>query len=81
MAGSTYEEYSYGNRWRSVSAEATDTKTIAHLMDPECEIPYDIHFDIEDDAGTTLGTLGGHKAIMALKSPVFKAMQGDWRLY
>ena len=74
MAGSTYEEYSYGNRWRSVSAEATDTKTIADLMDPECEIPYDIHFDIEDDAGATLGTLGGHKAIMALKSPVFKAM-------
>ena len=56
------------------SVEATDSMTYASLMDPACGIPFDIHFKIEDNAGNTLGTLGGHKAIMALKSPVFKAM-------
>ena len=57
-----------------MSVAATDSKTVASLLDPACGIPFDIHFEIEDDAGNTLGTLGGHKAIMALKSPVFKAM-------
>ena len=56
------------------SIEATDSETLASLLDPACGIPFDIHFEIEDDAGNTLGTLGGHKAILALKSPVFKAM-------
>ena len=56
------------------SIEATDSETLASLLDPACGIPFDIHFEIEDDAGNSLGTLGGHKAILALKSPVFKAM-------
>ena len=54
--------------------EPTDSKSIASLLDSECDIPFDVHFEIEDDEGNKLGTLGGHKAIMALKSPVFKAM-------
>ena len=54
--------------------EATDSETVASLMDPACDIPFDTHFDIEDEEGTKLGTLGGHKNILALKSPVFKAM-------
>ena len=53
---------------------ATDSDTVASLLDPACGIPFDIHFDLEDEAGTSLGTLGGHKSILALKSPVFKAM-------
>ena len=32
------------------------------------------YFDVEDEEGNKLGTLGGHKNILALKSPVFKAM-------
>ena len=56
------------------NVEATDTETVASLLDPACGIPFDVNFAIEDDAGNTLGTLGGHKALMALKSPVFKAM-------
>ena len=56
------------------SVEATDSETVASLLDPVCGIPFDVHFEIEDDAGNSLGTLGGHKAIMALKSPEFKAM-------
>ena len=56
------------------NVEATDSETNASLMDPACGIPFDVNFQIEDDAGNTLGTLGGHKNIMALKSPVFKAM-------
>ena len=54
--------------------EATDSETVASLLDPDCGIPFDIHFEIVDHTGNKLGTLGGHKAIMALKSPVFKAM-------
>ena len=53
---------------------ATESETVAFLLDPNCDIPCDVHFEIEDDEGNKLGTLGGHKAIMALKSPVFKAM-------
>ena len=56
------------------SVKATDSETNASLMDPACGIPFDVHFQIEDAAGNTLATLGGHKNIMALKSPVFKAM-------
>ena len=56
------------------SVEATDSETVASLLDPACGIPFDVHFEIEDDAGNKLGTLGGHKNMMALKSPVFKAM-------
>ena len=54
--------------------QATDSDTVASLLDPACGISPDIHFEIEDAEGTSLGLLGGHKAIMALKSPVFKAM-------
>ena len=54
--------------------EATDSETVASLLDPSCGIPPDVHFEIEDSEGTSLGILGGHKTIMALKSPVFKAM-------
>jgi len=57
-----------------MAVEATESKTVAFLLDPNCDIPFDVHFEIEDDEGNKLGTLGGHKAIMALKSPVFKAM-------
>ena len=52
----------------------TDDKPIASLLDPECEIPPDIHFEIYDEAGTMQGLLGGHKNRMALRSPVFKTM-------
>ena len=56
------------------SVEATDSESNAYLRDPACGIPFDVHFEIEDMEGTTLGRVGGHKTIMALKSPVFKAM-------
>ena len=56
------------------NVEATDSETVASLLDPACGIPPDIHFEIEDNEGTSLGILGGHRTIMALKSPVFKAM-------
>ena len=56
------------------NVEATDSETNASLLNPECGIPFDVHFDIEDNDGNNLGMLGGHKNIMALKSPVFKAM-------
>ena len=58
----------------SSNVKATDSETVASLLDPACDIPFDTHFDIEDEEGTKLGTLGGHKNILALKSPVFKAM-------
>ena len=54
--------------------EPTDSKSIASLLDSECDIPFDVHFGIEDIDGNKLETLGGHKALLALKSPVFKAM-------
>ena len=54
--------------------EATDTESLAYLRDPGCGIPFDVHFEIEDKEGTTLGRVGAHKTIMALKSPVFRAM-------
>ena len=56
------------------SVEATDTESNAYLRDPACGIPFDVHFEIEDMEGTTLGRVGGHKTIMALKSPVFRTM-------
>ena len=56
------------------NVEATDSKTAASLLDPSCGIPPDVHFEIEDSEGRSLGILGGHRNIMALKSPVFKAM-------
>ena len=54
--------------------DATDSETLAYLRDPASGIPYDVHFEIEDEEGCSLGMIGGHKAIFALKSPVFKAM-------
>ena len=59
---------------RQSNIEATESETIASLLDPHCDIPPDIQFKLEDENGTTLGILGGHRALMALKSPVFKAM-------
>ena len=56
------------------NVEATDSETVASLLDPSYGIPPDIHFEIEDLEGTSLGILGGHKNILALRSPVFKAM-------
>ena len=54
--------------------EATDSETLAYLRDPASGIPYDVHFEIEDEDGSNVGMVGGHKTILALKSPVFKAM-------
>ena len=59
---------------RDVSKRWTTVKTVASLLDPSYGIPPDIHFEIEDLEGTSLGILGGHKNILALRSPVFKAM-------
>ena len=56
------------------NGNATESEALACLLDPASEIPFDVHFDIEDVDGTDLGTLGGHKNILALRSPVFKAM-------
>ena len=56
------------------NVEATDSKTVASLLEPSCGIPPDVHFEIKDSDGTSPGILGGHKTTMALKSPVFKAM-------
>ena len=53
---------------------ATESDAIEVLLNSDCGIPFDIHFDIEDETGTKLGTFGCHKNILALKSPVFKAM-------
>ena len=52
----------------------TDEEPLSSLLSPDCEIPSDIQFEIFDEAGTLLGTLGGHKNLMALRSPVFKRM-------
>ena len=52
----------------------TDEEPIASLLNPGCGIPPDIHFEVYDEEGTMLGLLGGHKNLMALKSPVFKTM-------
>ena len=54
--------------------EATDLETLSYLQDPACGIPFDVHFEIEDEEGSSVGVVGGHKAVLALKSPVFKAM-------
>ena len=53
----------------------TDEEPLASLLNPGCGIPFDVYFAIEDEeGGTLLGLLGGHKNLMALKSPVFKTM-------
>ena len=57
-----------------MSTKPTDTESTAYLRDPACGVPFDIRFEIEDKEGTSLGIVGGHKTILALKSPVFKAM-------
>ena len=59
---------------RPTSIDATDSEPFAYLRDPACGIPFDVHFEIEDTEGRSLGIVGGHKTVMALKSPVFKAM-------
>ena len=58
----------------ATNESATESNALESLLNPDCGIPFDIHFDIDDEAGTTLGTFGCHKIILALKSPVFKAM-------
>ena len=57
-----------------MSTKPTDTESNAYLRDPACGVPFDIRFEIEDKEGTSLGIVGGYKTILALKSPVFKAM-------
>ena len=54
--------------------EATELEYFAYLRDPACGIPFDVHFEVEDEEGSSVGMVGGHKAVLALKSPVFKAM-------
>ena len=49
-------------------------ESFAYLQDPACGIPCDVHFEIEDEEGSIVGVVGGHKTVLALKSPVFKAM-------
>ena len=53
---------------------ATESNALEVLLNPDCGIPFDVYFDIEDEAGTKLGTFGCHKNILALKSPVFNAL-------
>ena len=57
-----------------ISTKPTDSESHAYLRDPACGVPFDIRFEIEDKEGTSLGIVGGHKTILALKSPVFKDM-------
>ena len=53
----------------------TDEEPLVSLLNPGCGIPPDVYFAIEDEeGGTLLGLLGGHRNLMALKSPVFKTM-------
>ena len=53
----------------------TDEEPLASLLNPGCGIPPDVYFAIDDEeGGTLLGLLGGHRNLMALKSPVFKTM-------
>ena len=53
----------------------TDGEPLASLLNPGCGIPPDVYFAIDDEeGGTLLGLLGGHRNLMALKSPVFKTM-------
>ena len=59
---------------RPTSIDATDPESFAYLRDPACGIPFDVQFEIEDTEGRSLGIVGAHKNVMALKSPVFKAM-------
>ena len=59
---------------RPTSIDATDSEPFAYLRDPACGIPFDIHFEIEDTEGRSLGIVGAHKTVMALKSQVFKVM-------
>ena len=35
--------------------EPTDSKSVASLLDPECGIPFDVHFEIEDNEGVKVG--------------------------
>ena len=54
--------------------EATDEESLLSLTDPAFGVPFDVHFEIEDEEGFIVGVVGAHKAVMALRSPVFKAM-------
>ena len=54
--------------------QATDEESLLSLTDPAFGVPFDVHFEIEDEEGSIVGVVGAHKAVMALRSPVFKAM-------
>ena len=54
--------------------QATDEESLLSLTDPAFGVPFDVHFEIEDEEGFILGVVGAHKAVMALRSPVFKTM-------
>ena len=55
-------------------SQATDEESLLALTDPAFGVPFDVHFEIEDEEGFVVGLVGAHKAVMALRSPVFKAM-------
>ena len=46
---------------RPTSIDATDSEPFAYLRDPACGIPFDVHFEIEDTEGRSLGIVGAHK--------------------
>ena len=54
--------------------QATDEESLLSLTDPAFGVPFDVHFEIEDEEGFIVGVVGAHKAVMALRSPVFKTM-------
>jgi len=54
--------------------QATDEESLLSLTDPAFGVPFDVNFEIEDEEGSIVGVVGAHKAVMALRSPVFKAM-------
>ena len=55
-------------------SQATEKESLLALTDPAFGVPFDVHFEIEDEEGFVVGLVGAHKAVMALRSPVFKAM-------
>jgi len=54
--------------------QATDEESLLSLTDPAFGVLFDVNFEIEDEEGFIVGVVGAHKAVMALRSPVFKAM-------
>ena len=52
------------------NVEATDSETNASLLNPESGIPFDVHFDIEDNDGNNLGMLGEFGADFGLGASI-----------